>query len=101
MAKFFVGQRVRILKSNGWPELAGEEGMIVGVAEDCGIYGDSEWNVAPDCWGSDIGICPASNGALRFSPPGHFLEPILYDGAQPIAESFEEMMGKLREGVVV
>ena len=28
------------------------------------------------------------------------LEPIIYDGAQPIAESFEEMMGKLREGVV-
>lgn len=54
MASFRVGQRVRILWSNGWPELAGQTGVIVREAYDGGVLGDSEWDVAPDCWGTHL-----------------------------------------------
>lgn len=90
MKDLFVGQRVRILWSNGWPELAGQAGRIVGRADDAGVLGDSEWDVAPDAWGSPFAPRRASHGASFFSPNACQLEPILDPGREVISWSAME-----------
>lgn len=77
MAKFYVGQRVRILWSSGWPELKGETGIIVSKSPDRGVLGDSEWLVAPDVWGTAEAPHPSDNGATRFGPSSEQLEPLI------------------------
>ena len=76
MTVFRVGQRVRIKWSFGWPELAGETGTIVQRTRDAGIRGISEWNVAPDIWGTHIAPRAAPNGAEWFGPNSDQLEPL-------------------------
>lgn len=76
MSRFYVGQRVRILWSIGWPELAGQEGVIVGRSRDAGIYGRSEWWVAPDSWGTYIAPRRGVGGGKNFSPSSNQLSPI-------------------------
>lgn len=90
----FVGARVRILWSAGWPELAGNEGKIVGVPADGGLTGKSEWFVAPDCWGTYFAPTEGKGGGDRFGPSSDQLEPILPEGAQPLGYSFEQMMSE-------
>lgn len=92
--KLFVGQRVRILWSNSWPELAGEQGVIVAKAEDSGLNGISEWDVKPDCWDDPFAPYLSREGANFFSPNSSQLEPILPQGAQPLGYSFEQMMSE-------
>jgi hypothetical protein len=101
MAKFYVGQRVRILYSNGWPELAGQEGRIVSTARNSGIHGDSEWQVAPDAWGTDIAPRPSLSGGYAFGPNSSQLEPILPDH-RACDDDFKQDMDKLleRQGLV-
>jgi hypothetical protein len=99
MAKFFVGQRVRILRSENWPELAGSEGRVVGFISEADI-GDPrcEVRVAPDEWGSER--CPmrlGRNGARRFAPPSSNLEPILPEGSAPSGFTFQQLMDSLQE----
>lgn len=100
MAKFFVGQRVRIKWSKGWPELAGQEGVINGLAGNKGIEGVSEWTVAPDIWGSHRAPSPGLNGGIFFAPNSNQLEPLQPDGAQPSVYSFQELMDDLKAGKV-
>ena len=88
MKKLYVGCRVRILSSNGWPELAGEEGVITGPAKSGGVLGDSEWAVAPRCWGSAVAPRRAENGGKVFWPNSSQLEPIVDPGRKVI--SWEE-----------
>lgn len=76
MSRFFVGQRVRIKWSGGWPELAGEVGTIVMPTEDGGMTGSSEWNVAPDVWGTYVAPRPGSHGGTWFGPNSSQLEPL-------------------------
>lgn len=83
MSRFYVGQRVRIKWSVAWPELAGQEGRIVGLSDDDGIEGCSEWDVAPDCWGTPDAPWEGVNGADWFAPNSRQLEPIQPEGAQP------------------
>lgn len=83
MSRFFVGQRVRILWSLGWPELAGQEGRIVARSPTPGIERRSEWLVAPDCWGTFIAPVRAPSGGKRFGPCSDQLEPILPEGHAP------------------
>ena len=90
----FVGAKVRILWSNGWPELAGDEGRITSRSPDCGIRGDSEWRVAPNKWGTHIAPYASMGGGLIFAPNASQLEPILPEGAQPLGYSFEQMMSE-------
>ena len=99
MAKFKVGDRVRIIFSYGWPELSGQEGRIIEVATDKGVEGISEWRVAPDSWGSYMAPYKGINGAAKFAPNSSQLEPILYDGAQPSEFSYSELMDNLRTKV--
>jgi hypothetical protein len=97
MAKFYVGQRVRILYSNGWPELAGQEGRIVSAATSRGIEGKSEWQVAPDAWGTDIAPRRSPNGGRSFGPHSSQLEPILPDGHRACDDDFKRDLDKLLE----
>lgn len=71
--QFRVGQRVRIRWSIGYPELAGEEGVIVGrdTSNSGPLAGFQGWAVAPDCWGSSTG----PDGDC-FTPINEQLEPI-------------------------
>ncbi len=96
MSKFFVGQRVRILWSKGWPELAGEEGVVVGVAKDRGIYGVSEWVVSPCCWGTANAPREGKGGGCHFAPSSDQLEPILPEGAAPSVYTFQQLMDSLQ-----
>lgn len=90
----FVGAKVRILWSNGWPELEGDEGRIVSRSKNSGIRGDSEWWVAPNKWGTHIAPYASMSGGLIFAPNASQLEPIAPDGEQPLGYSFEKMMSE-------
>lgn len=96
MANFFVGQLVRVVGFNSFPELVGRECMVTEI--DAKTFDFKRGVIAEGVIGTDI-ECPDTSKKWTSFYPEH-LEPILYDGAQPIEESFEEMMGKLREGVV-
>lgn len=110
MATFYVGQRVRILWSKGWPELAGQEGRIVGRAPH-GLFdrflceSDArfcEWDVAPDAWGSPLSPDPDPDGHIGiFSPNSSQLEPILPLGHRACDEDFKRDLDRLleRQGV--
>jgi hypothetical protein len=76
MAKFFVGQRVRIKYSKHWPELAGKQGTIIRPSRNCGREGLCEWEVAPDCWGSEVAPTSVRHCGCRFAPNSSQLEPI-------------------------
>jgi len=99
MARFFVGQRVRILWSGGWPELSGEEGRIVAVAQDGGLTGGSEWITAPDCWGTAWAPHPSHDGGTRFAPNSSQLEPITPPHVAGSWEVIEQLLPNIREGV--
>lgn len=94
MKRLFVGCRVRILYSNTWPELDGQEGRIVAALEVPG-----EWVVAPDCWGSEYYPDPDVN--CYFGPSEDQLEPILPDGASPSKYSYEELIEELQREPVM
>lgn len=83
MSRFFVGQRVRIKWSLNWPEIAGDEGRILGVSPDRGVEGLSDWEVSVDRWRGAIAPSPGMNGATKFCPSSGQLEPILPEGHQP------------------
>jgi hypothetical protein len=95
MAKFFVGQRVRIKWSTMWPSLSGQEGRIVGRSSQViGVCGRrTEWLVAPDCWGSSWAPEPVGD-AERFAPSSEQLEPIL-DQHQPCDAEFKQSLDDL------
>jgi hypothetical protein len=76
MTAFHVGQRVRIKWSKGWPELAGEPGVIVSKSDNGGIFGASEWIVAPDIWGTHVAPYPSRHGGDLFAPNSEQLEPL-------------------------
>jgi hypothetical protein len=101
MSRFFVGQRVRIKWSDGWPELAGREGRISerasGVPDVRGIIGD--WRVAPDAWGTHVAPTPSTMGGRNFAPSSDQLEPILPDGHRACDEDFKRDLDKMLEGL--
>lgn len=100
MTKFWVGQRVVLVRANDLVSRAknyGKKGVITGFGDyPSGIIMANGQPLSINC---DVAISWDGEDFGRAQNTGQ-LEPILYDGAQPIAESFEEMMGKLREGVV-
>lgn len=100
MPKFFVGQRVRILFSNNWPELAGQEGRVTRCNVSSALLGggvaEGACNVAPDSWGGHYAPRPALNGiSIRFAPEAHQIEPILPEGHKAGEFSYEELLEHL------
>lgn len=99
MKRLYVGCRVRILWSLGWPELAGQEGRIIAPSLGAGVTGRSQWLVAPDCWGTADAPRVGDNGGGQFAPSSSNLEPILPEGNQVV--TWEAMKGLWTpEGVV-
>jgi len=100
MPKFFVGQRVRILYSHGWPELNNQEGRV--VALDQVIHngpgaGEQGYHVAPDLWGTHKAPYRGLHGAEVFGPRSEQLEPILPEGHKAGNFSYEELLDNLKE----
>lgn len=93
MSRLYVGCRVRILLSIGWPELAGQEGRIVCRAADSAWANPvpKDWVVRPDSWGSARAFCKQKGRMMEFAPSADQLEPIIPEGHQVI--SWEEMAG--------
>ena len=91
MAKFFVGQRVRVVADFGghFPNLIGAEGVVMQVD-------DQDWTKWDAMYGLDI-------HPLYQIESGHWigfvdgeLEPVLPDGAKPSEfSSYEELMESL------
>lgn len=102
MPKFFVGQRVRILYSLGWPELKGKEGRVAlcnaeNTNEKSPTFGKLGYEVAPDVWGTQYAPRPSSSGGAIFTPLGEQLEPILPEGHKAGDFSYEELLDHLKE----
>lgn len=86
MAKFFVGQRVRIKWSLKWPELSGCEGTVVGVTDGSksptrGPHGSGPgfyYEVVPDGYISNLLLLATSPmGVSYFAPSPDQLEPLI------------------------
>ena len=103
MAKFFVGQRVRILWSNQWPELAGQEGVITGHCPGANTSGNvAQWLVAPDCWGSDETDIPGMDGCGGvFRPRDEQIVPASDSNQLSSWEAMKELWTPERLGEVV
>ena len=84
MATFYVGQRVRIKWSTGWPELAGEQGVITSTTRDKSWAARADATVAPDRWGTPVAPREGVHGALRFGPSFDQLEPIQPEGHKTV-----------------
>lgn len=102
MPKFFVGQRVRILYSYGWPELNGKEGRVALCNaeisnEKSPAFGKLGYEVAPDAWGTVFAPRASSSGGSIFTPLGEQLEPILPEGHKAGDFSYEELLEHLEE----
>lgn len=101
MATFFVGQRVRIKWSCGWPELSGSEGRVVELGRTITVgpnAGISGVTVAPDIWGSEIAPHESLHGARRFTPLHEQLEPIQPSGHRAGDYSLSELLDRCRAG---
>lgn len=105
MAKFYVGQRVRILYSNNWPELKDQQGRITDSVTTFSkthpsfrVAAVSEWIVAPDAWGScfspRVGFSDGNGPNRCFAPNSSQLEPIV-GNFQACDEEFKQEMDKL------
>lgn len=83
MNSYFIGQRVRIVRSDFRAELVGTEATIVGPLEKYHGLG-GEWlgvPVQPDLWGSPV--LNEGGRKIRFAPKLVDLEPVTYEGMQP------------------
>lgn len=90
MAKFFVGQRVKV-KSVGHPSLQfllGAEAVVNEIG--CDWYSEHGEEV------DGVGVTIDGRDDWAFFP--YQLEPILPEGAAPSIYSYQELMDKLREG---
>lgn len=103
MAKFFVGQRVRLV-SAVYPENNGAEGTITHM----GSWGDGDTlpngHRVRGPGHADVFVKWSRALNYTFSIAGHGpcnsqrLEPILPEGAAPSIYSYQKLMDKLKEG---
>jgi hypothetical protein len=85
MSKFYVGQRVRLVASEGGnPHLVGAETRVTSLRDAGGYY---------------LGLIHPESGNPYWAA-AHQLEPILLSGAAPSEYTFHELMDKLRAGEV-
>ena len=87
MSRFFVGQRVRVVKAF-FPENVGRETGITEIFDECESQEPG--------WPVNCCLAGKSRGNANHTDR---LEPILPEGAQPSEFSFAELMDNL--GVVV
>ena len=82
MAKFFVGQLVRLVKTFH-PENQGREARITEIFDEC-----------ESCVAGWPVNCRTDGAIEGFYNHTDRLEPILPEGAQPLGYSFEQMMSE-------
>jgi len=88
MAKFFVGQRVKIIWSKYYPQYIGKQTRITsGLYEATNTYTGKKYF----CYTVDIDP--------GFGPTPEQLEPILPGGHKPSEYSYEQLMDSLKEKV--
>lgn len=101
MAKFFVGQRVRLVVTKTEFN-RGREGSIIAVGHwghrdilPCGLpLADKVHCDLYVCWDS---VVEAGGEFYKNGPiESYRVEPILPEGAQPLGYSFEQMMSEFR-----
>lgn len=90
MSRFFVGQRVRIVRTYGGNRLLGTECRITGWVVGARAIDGTNY----DGWGLDV---KNSNGFWCVAKEGD-IEPIL-DQHQPCESEFKESLDKLLEGL--
>ena len=101
MAKFYVGQRVRIKWSECWPELGGEEATILAIGVLTG-YSNNCIMLSVDAWGGIWSPGPGQKGGDCFAPLPEQLEPILDadDGiTDEVRKELDRILSHEREGV--
>lgn len=81
MAKFFVGQRVRIIRVYEAKEALGKEATLI------------KWHES-NCWEASVDGLGEWNNGKWYGFDEDQLEPIIYDGAEPLGYSFEQMMSE-------
>lgn len=85
MARFFVGQRVRIVSASAHPELVGLESRITGVAFGEYLRQSYDWII--QIHGEPYGACSEN------------LEPITPPHVAGSWEAIEQLLPNIREGV--
>lgn len=90
MSKFFVGQRVRIVRTYNYPQMRGVEARIMGFYRDA-------WDGRKHYDGLELSV-RTPHGAPYVALPDE-LEPILPEGHRAGDYSFHELMDRCREGV--
>lgn len=91
MAKFFVGQRVRVVGSTSFPQLVGTECRVRKL--DASAYVVAHDNHERGLVLTDI-LSPRGTGK-HVAFDDHQLEPILPEGQAPSEFSFSELMDDL------
>lgn len=84
MNRFFVGQRVRVIRARHAPWLVGMETQIVAEYVMCGV---DYWEIPGD-WLFAKSV--ADEALVPISPEGH----------QASDQSFEQLMADLKKGVI-
>lgn len=103
MAKFFVGQRVRLVGTTN-PKNFGREGIVSSIGSwgygdllPCGYRYDSKEK--SDLYVDWDGFIESGDNRYYRGPiQSYRVEPILPEGASPSIYSYQELMDKLREG---
>ncbi|WP_440984935.1 hypothetical protein ACQHIH_16115 [Xanthomonas sontii] len=96
MAKFFVGQRVRVVyvKRTENSHLVGQEGHVNEVLQ-------CPWGIGYGLDVRPITHAIVDGGVLAtYAFDADQLAPVLPEGQQPCGESYEQLMDRLRSGVV-
>lgn len=93
MSKFFVGQRVRIVRADLSVECIGREGRVIGSPRPCSNLEIGYWEGVPtDVDG--IGHISPRGGPYVFK--SDYLEPILPEGAVKGEFTFQQLMDELK-----
>lgn len=95
MAKFFVGQRVKVVSSTKKENLGIEANIESFVFTAKGTKTRSGIPLSRDC-----NCAIVIDSGLRYAANTDQLEPILPEGNQPCGMSYEEMMQEFKEKVV-
>lgn len=93
MSKFFVGQRVRIVRADTAIECIGREGRVIGVPRVARNRKIGYWEGVP----TEVdGIGRIDHHGRTYVFKTDYLEPILPEGSAPSEFTFQQLMDNLQ-----